>query len=76
MPIFRFIYQLVVVDGVEMNQNLTPVIVMEAKQPPLFLNPSDLGGSETSGHVYTMGVRLKSEKVYNIRIITSHILAY
>lgn len=59
----RFTYQLLVVEGSVMNESLTPVLTMEAKIPPLFMNPSDLGGTETAGKIFTLGVRLKSEAV-------------
>lgn len=58
----RFTYQLVVVEGLEMNESLTPVLTMDAKIPPLFLNPTELSGW-TAGTVYTLGVRLKSDAV-------------
>lgn len=49
--------------GNEMNVSMKPVLTREAKIPPIMLNPTDLGGEETSGQVYTMGVRVKSKAV-------------
>lgn len=49
--------------GNEMNMSMKPVLTREALVPPILLNPSDLGGEETSGEVFTMGVRVKSKAV-------------
>lgn len=60
---FRFTYQLVVVSGMEMNDSMTPILTAEAKTPPIFVNPFDLGGTESAGKIFTMGVRVKTDKV-------------
>lgn len=60
---FRFVYELVVMKGNEMNESMKPVFTREATVPPIMFNPSDLGGEETGGQVFTMGVRVKSNKV-------------
>lgn len=59
----RYEYELVVVPGLTLNQSVTPIIRLTAKEPPMFVNPEDLGGVSSAGLVYTMGVRLKSPEV-------------
>lgn len=54
---------MVVMPGMGMNESITPILVIEAKIPPIFVNPSDLGGAESAGKVFTMGVRIKTENV-------------
>lgn len=51
--------------GSEMNASMKPVLTREASVPPIMFNPSDLGGEETAGQVFTMGVRVKSKAVCN-----------
>lgn len=59
----RITYELVVMKGHEINESMTPVLKRETALPPILINPSDLGGEETAGEVYTMGVRVKSKAV-------------
>lgn len=47
----------------DMNDSITPLLTREAKVPPIFLNPSDLGGTDTAGKIFTMGIRLKTDDV-------------
>lgn len=68
----RFIYELVVMKGNEMNESVKPVLTREATVPPIMFNPSDLGGEETGGQVFTMGVRVKSKAVRHIHIFFNH----
>lgn len=55
-------YELLIVPGMEINST-KPVLIIQAKSPPIFLNPDDLGGEEAALKVFTLGVRLKSEHV-------------
>lgn len=64
----RFMYELVVMKGNEMNETIKPVLTREAKVPPILLNPNELGGEETGGQVFTMGVRVKSKAVSGFAI--------
>lgn len=61
--IFRYEYELVVVQGLVLNDSVTPIIRRTAKEPPLTLSPDELGGKAANRHVFTMGVRLKSPEV-------------
>lgn len=57
-------YQLVAVGGHEMNLTSTsPILTLDAKVPPILVNPDQLGGPEAAGQIFTMGVRLKTEQV-------------
>lgn len=60
---FRYEYELIVVPGLVLNDSITPVIRTKVKEPPVMINPDDLGGSTAAGKTFTMGVRLKSAKV-------------
>lgn len=59
----NFTYQLVVYSGINKNKSEIPFVMMEAKLPPILLNPDQLGGREAAGHVFTMGVRVKTSQV-------------
>lgn len=59
----RYEYELVIVRGLFLNDTSPPVIRRTAKEPPILVNPEDLGGENSAGQVYTMGVRLKSKQV-------------
>lgn len=66
---FRYEYELVVVRGLVLNDSVTPIIRRTAKEPPISLNPEDLGGEAAARHVFTMGVRLKSKEVSQLPLI-------
>lgn len=40
-----------------------PLLTIESKSPPIFVNPVELGGVEAAFKIFTLGVRLKSEHV-------------
>lgn len=63
ISVFRFDYELVVVPGLVLNDSITPIIKTIAKEPPLFINPPDLGGANAAGKTFTMGIRARSAKV-------------
>lgn len=56
-------YELIVVPGLVLNDSVIPIIKTYAKEPPILINPSDLGGINAAGKTFTMGIRLKSPKV-------------
>lgn len=51
------------VPGLVLNDSVTPIIRTKVKEPPVMINPEDLGGSTAAGKTFTMGVRLKSPNV-------------
>lgn len=53
------------VQGLVLNDSITPMIRRTAKEPPITLNPDELGGEAAARHVFTMGMRLKSPEVSN-----------
>lgn len=61
--VFRYEYELVVVQGLVLNDSVTPLIRRTAKVPPMTLSPDELGGEAAAQHKFTMGVRLKSPDV-------------
>lgn len=60
---YRYEYELLVYQGVELKDSSTPIIRRTAKEPPITLNPDELGGEPAAGKKFTMGVRLKSPEV-------------
>lgn len=56
-------YELIVVEGLAMKDELKPILTRTASIPPFMINPIDLGGVETAGKVFTFGVRSKSAEV-------------
>lgn len=36
------------------------VVQMRTKQPPFYINPSDLGGEQSAGRIFTLGVRVRT----------------
>lgn len=62
-PCASLTYELIVVEGLQMRDNLKPILSRTAAAPPFMINPSDLGGVETAGKVFTFGVRSKSKEV-------------
>lgn len=62
----RYEYELIVVSGQVLNDTVTPVIRKRVKEPPVLINPEDLGGNVAAGKIFTMGIRLRSEKVCSI----------
>lgn len=61
--IFRYEYELLVVQGLVLNDSVTPIIRRTAKEPPITLSPDELGGKAAARKIFTMGVRLKSPEV-------------
>lgn len=39
------------------------VFSKESREPPMLINPSDLGDKDVAGQVFTFGVRTKSTEV-------------
>lgn len=60
----KYTYQLVVLAGMDMNDSVTPLLTIDAQDPPIFVNPIDLGGADAAGKIFTMGVRIKSDQVH------------
>lgn len=60
---YRYEYELIVVPGLVLNDSVIPIIKTYANEPPILINPSDLGGINAAGKTFTMGMRLKSPKV-------------
>lgn len=61
---YRFEYELTVVEGLKINDTIPSILRMRAKQPPIYINPIDLGGSHAAGRIFTLGVRVRSAKGY------------
>lgn len=63
--LFRFIYQAVVRPGAGTREERDnkPLAILEAETPPILIHPSHLGGSLSAGHVFNIGVRLKTKQV-------------
>lgn len=57
-----FVYQLVVYPGMEINASSVPIATLEATLPPIILN-QDVLGEESAGKVYTMAIRIKTNRV-------------
>lgn len=49
--------------GLVLNESVTPIIKKITKEPPIYIDPQDLGGSSAAGKKFTMGVRLRSSDV-------------
>lgn len=56
----RYEYELLVVPGLVLNDSIKPIVQKIAKEPPIMINPDQLGGSEAAGKTFTMGIRLKT----------------
>jgi hypothetical protein len=63
--LIRFTYQVVVRagPGTREDKNNVPIIILEAEQPPILVHPSHLGGVLSAGHIFNIGVRLKTKQV-------------
>lgn len=57
---FRYEYELVVVPGLILNDSIKPIVRKIAKEPPLLINPDQLGGQLAAGKTFTMGIRSKT----------------
>ncbi|XP_058466286.1 sortilin-related receptor-like [Malaya genurostris] len=55
----KFIYQAVVYEGRGVNTTIPPLLIIEAKEPPILINPDRLS-SLTIDSLFTIGVRLKT----------------
>ncbi|XP_038113433.1 sortilin-related receptor [Culex quinquefasciatus] len=55
----QFTYEAVVYDGRGLNTTIPPLVVIEAKEPPILIHPDRLAGVPI-GHLFTIGVRLKT----------------
>lgn len=59
---FRFDYQLVAYLGQEINVSEKPLFTINASVPPIVVNPEHFG-EDGASKVYTMAVRLRTQKV-------------
>lgn len=64
---FRFEYELVVVPGLVLNDSVAPVIKKRVKEAPVLINIQDLGGDVAAGKTFTMGIRMRTQKVSEMR---------
>lgn len=55
---------MLVVRGLILNNTVTPILKLQAKVPPLFVSPDDLGGEITAGQIFTLGVRVRTAQGY------------
>lgn len=49
-----------VVPGLVLNDSIKPIVQKIAKEPPIMINPDQLGGSLAAGKTFTMGIRSKT----------------
>jgi hypothetical protein len=62
-PCYSFTYQAIVIEGTTPNFEEKPVAVVEGSTPPILIHPSHLGGENSIGKVFTVGLRLKTKQV-------------
>lgn len=60
---FRFRYELLVYQGTEINESLTPAYRTIANEPPIMFQPSDIVSENMPINVYTVGVRIVTDQV-------------
>lgn len=59
---FSFDYELIIVQGLVLNDTIQPIVQKKTKLPPIFVTPDDLGGKLSIGRIYTLGVRIKTQQ--------------
>jgi len=60
--VFSYLYEIVVFLGYGISNTSEPIFAHTAKKPPFLINPENLG-ADSPGKVYTVGIRVKSDKV-------------
>lgn len=59
----KFHYEIVVYPGTELNQTGVEVAILQTTKPPILIHPSHLGGDSARGKTFTVGIRMKTERV-------------
>lgn len=59
----KFSYEVCVYEGKGLGLPGGELTVLNAKEPPQLIHPTNLGGADASGKIFTVGVRIKTNRV-------------
>lgn len=58
--------------GQEINASSVPIVILEANAPPIIVNPEHFG-EDGAGKIYTMAIRLKTQRVSDKRQLSNQL---